>query len=363
MFKSILRDGLLISLIMVSILLKVFSSNPAWVEKYYTFGLYPVISRVLRAVLGWIPFSVGDIVYIAAFLFFVLKAWKFVSLLAKRQVKEYLSWILFRKYLRLVFWIYIVFNVFWGLNYDRQGIAQQFGLKVEHYTPADLYELTSALQQRLNYYAAGVDSLKRLPLNNNSILFKEGISAYKNAAKKYPFLTYRQPSIKPSMLTYLGEYFGFTGYYNPFTGEAQLKTTVPVFTKPFIVCHEMGHQLGYAKENEANFSSFLSGRVSDNIEFRYSVYYDMYGYAMSDLFVYNLPCFIELKKSEHPQVKKDNKTYREYLLKSRNAVEPVMSIAYDRYLKMNNQPHGKETYNEVVAWLIAYMKKYGKAAL
>jgi hypothetical protein len=249
------------------------------------------------------------------------------------------------------------------LNYDRQGIAQQFGLKVEYYTPADLYELTSVLQQRLNYYAAGVDSLKRLPLNNNQNLFKEGIAAYKNASRQYSFLSYYQPSIKPSMLTYLGEYFGFTGYYNPFTGEAQLKTTVPVFTKPFIVCHEMGHQLGYAKENEANFSSYLAGRVSDNVECRYSVYYDMYGYAMSDLFVYNLPCFIELKKSEHPQVKKDNKTYREYLLKSRNAVEPVMSIAYDRYLKMNNQPHGKETYNEVVAWLIAYMKKYGKAAL
>jgi hypothetical protein len=363
MFKSILRDRLLISLIMVSILLKVFSLDAAWVEKYYTFGLYPVISRILRAVLGWIPFSVGDIVYIAAFLFFVLKAWKFVSLLAKRQVKEYLSWILFRKYLRLVFWIYIVFNVFWGLNYDRQGIAQQFGLKVEHYTPADLFELTSALQQRLNYYAEGVDSLKRLPLNNNQNLFKEGIAAYKNASRQYSFLSYYQPSIKPSMLTYLGEYFGFTGYYNPFTGEAQLKTTVPVFTKPFIVCHEMGHQLGYAKENEANFSSYLAGRVSDNIEFRYSVYYDMYGYAMSDLFVYNLPCFIELKKSELPQVKKDNKTYRDYILKSRNAVEPVMSIAYDRYLRMNNQPHGKETYNEVVAWLIAYMKKFGKKAL
>jgi hypothetical protein len=249
------------------------------------------------------------------------------------------------------------------LNYDRQGIAQQFGLKVEHYTPADLYELTSALQQRLNYYAAGVDSLKRLSLNNNQNLFKEGIAAYKNASRQYSFLSYYQPSIKPSMLTYLGEYFGFTGYYNPFTGEAQLKTTVPVFTKPFIVCHEMGHQLGYAKENEANFSSYLAGRVSDNIEFRYSVYYDMYGYAMSDLFVYNLPCFIELKKSELPQVKKDNKTYRDYILKSRNAVEPVMSIAYDRYLRMNNQPHGKETYNEVVAWLIAYMKKFGKKAL
>ena len=363
MFKSILRDRLLISLTIVSVLIKIFSLNPSWVERYYTFTFYPVISKTLRTVLGWIPFSVGDVLYIAAFIFFVWKALKLIRLLAKRRVKEFLSWILFRKYLKLVLWIYIVFNLFWGLNYDRQGIAHQFGLNVRHYTAADLYELCSALQQRLNFYATKADSVKRLPLNHNHTLFNEGIAAYKNAALHYSFLNYQQPSIKPSLLTYVGNYFGFTGYYNPFTGEAQLKTDVPVFTKPFIVCHEMGHQLGYARENEANFSSYLAGRVADNVEFRYSVYYDMYSYAMSDLFVYNLPCFIELRKSEHPQIKKDNRTYRQYLLKSKNAVEPVMSLAYDRYLKMNNQPHGKESYNEVVDWLIAYMKKFGKAAL
>jgi hypothetical protein len=36
---------------------------------------------------------------------------------------------------------------------------------------------------------------------------------------------------------------------------------------------------------------------------------------------------------------------------------------YDGFLKMNNQPKGKETYNEVVAWLIAYMKRYGEEAI
>jgi hypothetical protein len=363
MFKSIFRDRLLIFLLLASILIKVFSLNAAWVERYYTFGFYPPVSILLRTLFGWIPFSVGDLLYIAAFILFVWKAWKLVRLLAKRQVREFLSWILFRKYIKLVLWIYIVFNIFWGLNYNRQGIAHQFGLEVRQYTAADLYELTSALQQRLNFYAPRVDSLKRLQLNNDYILFSEGIAAYKIASRRYPFLAYRQPSIKPSMFTYIGRYFGYTGYYNPFTGEAQLKTDVPAFTKPFIICHEMGHQLGYARENEANFSSYLAGRVSDNMEFRYSVYYDMYSYAMHDLLVYNPLCFIELKKSEHPQVKRDNRTYRDYLLRTQNAVEPVMSLAYDRYLKMNNQPGGRETYNEVVDWLIAYMKKYGKQAL
>jgi hypothetical protein len=363
MFKSILRDRLLISLLIVSILIKVFSLNPALVEQYYTFGIYPIVSQLLRSLLGWIPLSVGDLLYFVAFGWFLFKAWKLINILARRRVKEFLSWILFRKYLKLVLWIYIVFNLFWGLNYNRQGIAKQFQLQLKQYTPTDLFELTSVLQRRLNFYATREDSLQRLSLKNNRLLFKEGIAAYKNASRQYPFLTYHQPSIKPSLLTFAGRYFGFTGYYNPFTAEAQIKTDVPVFTRPFILCHEIGHQIGYAKENEANFSSYLAGRVSDNMEFRYSVYYDMYTYAMRDLFFYNPLCFIELKKSEHPKVKQDIKTYREYVLKSQNAVEPVMSIAYDRYLKMNKQPRGKEAYNEVVSWLLAYMKKYGKDAL
>ena len=363
MFKSILRDRLLISLFTLSVLIKFFSLNAAWVERYYTFGIYPFIAAALRILFGWIPFSIGDLLYLAASIYLVLKAWKLIRLLAKRQVKEYLSWILFRKYLKLVLWIYLIFNIFWGLNYNRQGIEFQFGLKMDKYTPADLYELTSALQKKLNGYAHQVDPLNRLTLNNNTTLFNEGIAAYKKVSAQYSFLTYRKPSIKPSFFTHVGHYFRFTGYYNPFTGEAQLKTTVPEFIKPFIVCHEIGHQLGYAKENEANFSSFLAGRVSDHAEFRYSVYWDMYTYAMRDLLMYNRPCYIELKETEHKQVKNDIRAYREYLLKNRNLVEPVMTNMYDRYLRMNNQPLGKESYNEVVAWLMAYMKKYGKEAL
>lgn len=363
MFKSFVWNRLLIALLAVSVFMKLFSLNPDWVEKYYTFGFYPVISKVLRALLGWIPFSVGDILYMAAFIFLVFKAWKLIRLLAKRKVKEYLSWILFRKYLKLVLWIYIIFNLFWGLNYNRRGIEEQFGLKIEKYNAAELYTLSKTLQEQLNFYAGQVDSIKRLSLNTNKILFNEGVLAYKNVSKQYPFLTYQQPSIKTSIFGSIGHFFGFTGYYNPFSGEAQLKTSVPVFIKPFVVCHEIGHQLGYAKENEANFSSFLAGRVSDNVEFRYSVYYDMYSYAMGELVSYDLSCVIDLRKTEHTQIKKDRRTYYQYLFKSRNNVEPFMSGVYDRYLRLNNQPKGKQTYNEVVAWLIAYMKKYGKEAL
>jgi len=363
MFKSLLRDRNLVFLLLLAVVIKVFSLNEAWVEKYYTYGFYPVFSKTLRFLFGWIPFSLGDLVYIGAFIFLVMKAWKLIRLLAKRKVKEYLSWILLRKYLKLVLWIYIVFNVFWGLNYNRQGIAHQLGLNVQAYTAKDIYDLASALQLQLNRYAVQVDSVKRLSLNNNEALFNEGVEVYKKISGHYPFLTYKHTSLKPSLFTDIGQFFGFTGYYNPFSAEAQIKTSVPVFVKPFILCHEMAHQLGYAKENEANMVAFLSGRVSDNLEFRYSAYWDAYTYAIRELRRYDTTAFKELRKTVHPQFRKDYEAYLEYLYKSRNVVEPLMSEFYDSYLKMNNQPKGRATYNEVVAWLVAYMKKNGTDAL
>jgi len=49
--------------------------------------------------------------------------------------------------------------------------------------------------------------------------------------------------------------------------------------------------------------------------------------------------------------------------KYKNPVEPIITWSYGHFLKANNQPGGKQTYNEVVAWLIAYYKKFGVEAL
>jgi hypothetical protein len=267
------------------------------------------------------------------------------------------------KTLRFALYIYLCFNILWGLNYDRQGIATQLKLDVQPYTVEELKQLTSVLQQRVNNCAAGVDSLKRLELNKNRNVFREGVAAFQQVKDRYSFLTYEAPSIKASFFSNIGHYFGFTGYYNPFSGEAQLKTTVPFFLKPFVVTHEIAHQLGYGKENEANFVAFLAGREATNTEVRYSIYFEMYLYAFSDLTRKDTSSAKQFKEKLHPQVKKDMDAFANYLYRTRNIIEPIVSSFYDQFLKWNSQPKGKKTYNEVVTWMVAYGKKYGLDAI
>jgi hypothetical protein len=364
MFRALFRDRYLLLLLLAALFLRLFSLNATWVERFYTFGLYPPVAGFFRTLFGWLPISVGDLTYMLAFLWLVRKTWQLLRLLRQKRMKDQLTWVLFRKYLKLCLLVYLFFSLFWGLNYYRQGISSQLGLTVETYSVQDLFDLTVVLQQRVNSYAEKVDSLQRLQFSQNHFLFQKGVEAYKAVQQQYPFLTYRRPSLKPSIFTPVGHLFGFTGYFNPFTAEAQLRTSIPVFLKPFVITHEIAHQLGYARENEASFVAYLTCKASADINFLYSAYFELYRDAFFECrLTPNKELTETLRKNIHLRVQYDVYDLQLYLLRSRNFVEPFMSSFYDRYLKLNNQPKGKATYDEVIAYLIAYMKKFGKDAI
>jgi hypothetical protein len=347
-----------IILVALVILIKVFSFFPGAVERFYSRGLYLVFARILRVLLGWVPFSVGDIIYTCAVAWLIYVLVRFVRRLIQRKLERGWLWKTVRGTIWVMLVIYVYFNLSWGLNYDRKGIAQQLDLTVKPYSNEELQTLVKITVQKLN----AVDSQARENrdgLEKNRQLFDGAIEAYAQLALVDGRFQYPAPSVKASLLGVLDNYMGFYGYYNPFTGEAQVNTNVPVFTLPFTVCHEIGHQLGYAKENEANFAGFLSSRSNPDPNFLYSVYFDMYQYAARELYVRDSTLLVPLRESLHKPIRKD---FRDLIAFNRhydNLVEPMVRGLYGGYLRANRQPQGLKTYNEVVAWLIAYGNKYG----
>src|SRR5678809_951703 len=115
------------------------------------------------------------------------------------------------------------------------------------------------------------------------------------------------------------------GYYNPFSGEGQVNTTIPRFLEPFVSAHEAAHQLGYAKENEANFVAFIACKSYPNPTFRYSMYLDMYLYAVTELGRKDSLLARSYFEKLDPRVKKDIEDYKDFFRRYRNPVEPVIS--------------------------------------
>jgi hypothetical protein len=332
---------------------------PEYVERYYSGVIYPWISHIQRMLFGWIPFSVGDILYALAIIWLIQQVVKWTRAIRRKQVN--------RSYLKksgiltvtVLLGVYCLFNLLWGLNYNRYGIDYQLKLESSDYETGDLLAVTRQLAERMNALQPG-STEPRKQLYRKRRLFNGAKNAYGFLRVQQPLFTYSYPSIKPSLYSYIGNYLGFTGYYNPFTGEAQVNTTVPVFVRPFTTCHEIGHQLGYAKESEANFAAYLSGTASKDTAFLYSIYFEMYAYAARYLYYSDSLALRQINASLSRGVKRDIQELRQFLRRYDTPLETAIDRLYSQFLKANEQPSGRMSYNEVVGMLIAYYRKEGR---
>ena len=357
MNKFFSRNKWLILLAVVALLTFCINQFPLIIEKYYSTGLYPYISEGERMLFGWLPFSFGDVLYGLVITLLAAGLIKFINRWRKRQLNKVLLLGYGKRLLQLCFVIYISFNWLWGFNYNRLGSAYQMQLTFSNYSTAELTQLVDTLQNRVQLYVN--DSIAFLPFQEKSVLADECVGCYQRAAIQFPFLLYQAKSIKPQIMYSLGNYIGFLGYLNPFTAEAQLNTSIPVILKPAVLCHEMGHQLGYASESEANFISFIACRQSKNPAFQYSIYFDMYWYAINDLKIRNSVAAKKRIDALPEKIRSDRRIVRQFFRSYKNPLSPVINWLYDKYLKLNSQPKGAESYNEVVGWMIAYAKRFG----
>jgi len=349
-------------LIMLAASIKILSFYPTVVERYYSKGVYPELARLQRILFGWIPFSIGDVLYLAAIVLLIWRLVRLIRVLIRRKAEKGWFLLFLRRTLFVVLWVYVLFNGLWGLNYDRPGIADELHLQVRPYSTADLNHLILLLIGEMNRLdSAG--RLDRAGFSHMRTLRNGAVAAYDALSGQDPRFTYSSPSVKPSLFSYPGAYIGFAGYYNPFSGEAQVNTRNPLFTQPYTACHEVSHQLGYAKENEANFVGFLAASRSNDPAFRYSVYFDLFLYAVREVAVRDSALIRSYRDSLGPGVREDLRELQRFNRKYANPMEPVIWGLYGKYLRANRQPHGITTYTEVTAWLIAYIRQYGEGAL
>lgn len=335
-----------------------------WVETYYSMGLYPVIANIQRILFGWIKFSMGDVLYTCFGIYLLILLVKFSYKLIIYPNKKHTALKGLLYCLNFVLVLYMVFKLLWGLNYNRQGIASQLSIRDEYYCKEQLDNLVNNLINEANELRQQISDTS-LPVITVAESFTISKQAYKNIINKGAFRLY-QHSIKPSLFSSAGNYLGFTGYYNPFTGEAQVRDDIPSILLPFINCHEMAHQLGYASEAEANFMAYVVATNSNNIYLRYSMCLDILDYCLADLpakyiednELKKLPERIkQISKRMNVQIAKDRTAIKNFFLKNRKQTASFSMSVYDKYLKANGSTMGISSYDKVVGLVITYREK------
>lgn len=333
------------------IALKILALFPESVETYYSNGFYAKLAKSERIVFGWIPFSLGDILYAVVIFFGLRWFWK------KRKTfrAEWKDNIL--KILGCISIFYFLFNLFWGLNYLREKLADKMYIGTD-YTDAELLAFTKRLIAKTNAVHLQLtkhDTAKVVFPYAQDEVFEKNQAGYAQLAKVHPYLAYSSPSIKKSLISLPLTYMGFGGYLNPFTNEAQVNYKLPMYSFPTTTAHEMAHQIGYASESEANFIGYLASVKNKDLYFQYSGYATALKYCLGNWEVRNEKVCDDLLKTVNPGILKNFKDSRDFWDSYETFVEEGFKIFYDNFLKLNQQ-EGLESYNRFVDLLVNYYK-------
>ncbi|PWH83124.1 DUF3810 domain-containing protein [Algibacter marinivivus] len=336
------------------LLVKLLANSPEFIEQYYSNGLYPIISRVFRFTLGWLPFSFGDLIYTIVSLYVI--RWFFKN--RKRLRKDTKRWLVDIIAACSIF--YGVFHLFWGLNYYRLPLHKS--LNLEHdYTTEQLVSVTKSLIKKsnaLHFEITKNDTIKvDVPLSKSEI-FKMVPSGYDNLKSIFPHLEYYPKSLKKSIYSYPLTYMGFSGYLNPFTNEAQVDGLIPTYKFPTTSTHEVAHQLGYAAENEANFIGFMAATSHENIYFKYTGYTFALRFCLNEIYRRDEALYEAVVENVNTGILKNYKEVRDFWSTHENPAEPLFKLFYGNFLKANSQSKGMQSYNYVVALLVNYAKKH-----
>jgi len=363
MIKSTARQKVKVRLIAIAILvvaiflLMELADYPHLVEHYYSRGLYPVMCHVLHPIFNLFPFSVGDLLYIAAIVYLGYALVRLVKLCFKKEFK--VAGIFLLGLIIGVQSAILVFYLFWGMNYFRPSAGERLHLRDTSYTTEDMAGVTEILIDSANATRARLTSADLS--QNNSTIYQNAVEAVKKLSDDSVNFRTWYPGIKPSLLTPLINYMGTSGYYDPFTGEAQMNYDMPVFTRPVVACHELSHQTGYALEDEANFAGYLAGIGSKDRLLRYSAYNLAVEEFMFTLYFRDSLVNKKLKPLISPVVHHDYVVERKYWQTYQSKINVISGIFYDHFLKANNQPQGIQTYNRMVLLVMAQYSRKGVA--
>jgi hypothetical protein len=353
------------SIYFLALLIVIISYSPTILNSFYSPYIFNPIANLLRLLFGKFPITIGEFVYlfIVILLIYNVLKWLFIK---RGDFGRLHFWKLQLVYcLNSVVKIFIVFELIWGLNYQKMDPSLDFKLKVPvSYTESQMDSLSLSMINDLNSTRTKIGDFDPILLRFDTILNQNKAEFAKNA-QNLPFLKYQNTSVKKAIFPSWGDYIGYTAFYQPITGEAIIRGDLPKLTMPFTMSHEIAHQLGYASEDQANFIAYVIGVGSDHPLFNYSTQLQLFTYAQfahlnfiakrGDFELYK-QVIERNKKLLNPKVIADRREIKNFYLQKQDLQIQGTSEMYNQFLIWNKQVKGIESYNDVLLWVLAYKK-------
>lgn len=330
-------------------------NNPDFTERYYTMGIYRFFSVLFSNIYGIFPFS---FVEAAVMLLLIIGLFMLVRLIfikkkkpakkKKKKISKLPEFLLFTA--AAASFLYFLFILSWGLNYNRFTAFEVFGLSRQEVTEDMLFEIGYELLDMLNGLAPDIDDVD---LSVDKVI-KRGNIGYYRLQDEYPELGGSYSQAKPVAMSLIMSWFQIWGMYSPYTFEANINTMIPKAMLPSTIAHELAHKRGFAREDEANFIAFLTCINHNDAAYQYS------GYLLAFINIRNALARTNRDKAALITAALDQKVIghldeiTRFNQKYKGVLDELSGKINDMFLKSNRQPDGVLSYGRMVDLIAAY---------
>ena len=260
--------------------------------------------------------------------------------------------------------VYGGFCLLWGAYYYSADFEDQSGIRGAPASTDQLITVTRYFTDLVNQYDAQI-------LRDEDGAFAQPIDAvFDSSARLYGAVETDVPCLrgdalraKPVCFSRVMSYINFTGFFFPFTGEANINVDSPASLIPATIAHELAHQRGVAEEDEANFVAVLSALESGDPVYCYSSCLLAYIHLGNALYKTDQAAWRENYQRLADGPRHDLDENNRYWERFETPVSTVSDQVYTGFLQSYGQSLGLKTYGKCVDLLIAYYYETAEEAI
>lgn len=348
------RNSLLLLSAALIALHLVTRGNAALMERISTAAVRPV-HHFLARVTGRLPFSLAELLIALAVVFVTLYIAYCLCLVIKGEGRGETLYRLVVTPLSVVTAVYALFCLLWGSFFYGDDFAGRAGLDSSPVKTEELAAVTEYFAALANEYSPRVarDDYGFCATDRAAVL-ESSPHIFDAVEKLYPCLDGPDVKVKPVFFSRIMSYLDFTGFFFPITGEANVNMDFPPSLFASTVAHEISHQRGVAKEQEANFVAVLACLESGDADYIYSAALLAYTHLGNALYSADYAAWLEIYHSLNDDVLRDFAANRAYWQRFETTVQAVSNTVYEGFLHSYDQHLGLKSYGACVDLLVNY---------
>ena len=256
----------------------------------------------------------------------------------------------------IALWVYAGYTLLWGTEYYVTPYEVRMGVEAQPISVEQLADVTLLFAEKTNTLAQSVERDENgCFTGDRDELLRQAADVYTVLEDQYPFLAV--PHRAPKAMTLFSRIMSemqYTGFFFPFTGEANVNIHMPVCFLPVTAAHELAHVRGVAPEQTANFFGILACDTSGIPEFEYSGALFGYLHLSNALYSADREAHATISEMLSPYAQADLVQNNAYWAQFSSPVTKAANAAYDGFLKSYDQEQGVKSYGAVVDLLVAY---------